>query len=145
MWTNQKSLLHRPTRIHFISELATHTGRAVRSCKVPIPIDHEESTGELFGERITHISAPHQIRCEVCSPGSRVIEIVFRIQRIVANKAGEDSGLQCQPLAHRREIRHIRWSKLSEEFVSSDVWSCSGKSKKFGILACVYGCFDTPA
>src|SRR6266704_2528981 len=44
-------------------------------------------------ERVTRVDAHHQVGSEISTPGTRVIEIVLHVQRVIADKAREDSSL----------------------------------------------------
>src|SRR5437764_216262 len=102
---------------------------------MPVSIDDKESARQLLRERIAHVHAQHEVRREVGAPGSRVVEIIFGVQRIVADETTEDAALNRQALTDRSEIRDVSWSQLAQYFVTTDVGSSRRKTKQFRVLA----------
>src|SRR6185369_13919154 len=110
------SLLHCYSRARFIDELATRTWNTVRVGQMPVSIHNEQRAGELLAEGIACGHSCHQVRSEVSSPGSAVVEVIFGVERIVADQAAEDSALQGEPFANGRKIRRICWPEVTQEF-----------------------------
>src|SRR5215467_9352470 len=102
---------------------------------MPVSIDYEECSGELVRKWITRVRAHHEVGREVCSPRSRVIEIILGVKRVVSDETAEDTSLHGEPFADRRKIRDVCWSEVTQEFESGDVGRSSGESEKLVILA----------
>ena len=79
-------------------------GTLFASARCQYPLITKKRASEFRVEGITRIDTHHQIRREVGAPGPRVVEIVLGVERIISNKAAEDSALQREPLAHGRKI-----------------------------------------
>ena len=78
---------------HLIGGLASQAGHVVGIGKMPVAVYHEHRSGQLTDERVARVDSHHQIRREISSPGTRIVEVVLRVQRVIADEAGEDSSL----------------------------------------------------
>src|SRR2546423_1242654 len=96
---------------------------------MPVAIHHEESACQLAGERIAGIHAQHEIRREISAPGTRVVEIIFGVERIVADEAAEDPALHGEAFAHWRKIRDIRRTKMAQPLPARKVRSSCRESE----------------
>ncbi len=63
--------------------------------KMPITVHYENRSSQLVGERIARVDAHHEIGSEISAPGACIAEVVLCVQGVVADEAGEDSGLHC--------------------------------------------------
>src|SRR5215471_4353132 len=111
---------------------------------MPISIDYEECAANFLCKRIGHIHAHHEVRREIRAPWPRVIEIVFGVERVVADETAEDAGLDRQTFSNRCKIRDVGWPKLPEKFVAANVWRGRGKAKYLRVFPRLRGKFDTP-
>src|SRR6266436_6450616 len=103
------------------SRLTTPTRNVIRGRQMPVSIDDEERACDLLCEWVTYIHTHHEVRSEVGSPRSGVVEIVFGVEGIVPDKTAKDSALDRQPFADGSEIRNIRWSQVTEKLEAAHV------------------------
>ena len=61
--------------------------------EVPVSIHNENRSGQLVVERVARVDAHHEIGRKISTPGTRIVEVVLRVQRVIADEAGEDSSL----------------------------------------------------
>src|SRR6266542_1669032 len=108
MGPSKGRLLESPARTRLESDLPARTWNAVRVGEMPVSIDQEQRPRDFLAEGIARVHTHHQIRREIAPPGSRVREVVFDVQGVVADQTAEDSTLQRKALAHRRKIRPVR-------------------------------------
>src|SRR6185436_269837 len=102
MRTDENRLLHSYMRSCRDRCFAAPTGDVVSAGQMPVSNDEEKRAGDFPGERITRIHAHHEVRREICSPWSRVVQIVFRVERIVTDQAAENSTLNRKAFSNRR-------------------------------------------
>src|SRR6266851_7833384 len=121
-----------------VDELPAGTRNIVCMSKMPIAIKDERRCREFSRERITGVHPEHQIRRVVCSPGARILEVIFGVQRIIADEAVEEPRLDRESVAYRRKIGNICQAKVPEPIGATDVGSSGRESKTLRILASVH-------
>src|SRR5215470_11377820 len=101
---------------------------------MPVTVDNEKRAGELFSHWVTRVDPKHEVWRKIRTPGACVAEIVFCVERIVADETAENTGLDRQAPAHWRKIRDVRRTEVSQPTISGQIWCCSRKPKNTGIL-----------
>ena len=104
-----------------IGDLRTNARNVVGMGKVPITVDEEPCRRQIGANGISSVEAEHQVRGEVGAPWPRVVEVVFRIERVVSDQAAEDAGLKREAAAQRCDIRNVRRAKMNEPVGTGDV------------------------
>ena len=113
--------------------------------QVKVFVDYKHRAGQLFGKGVTHIDAEHQIGRVVPAPGSGVVDVVLGIERVVSDEAVEQTALDREPVAHRRQIGEVGAPEVPELIRSADLGFVRGKAEVFGILPAVAHEFHAPA
>src|SRR6266550_7023110 len=100
-----------------------------------IAVHYEHGSGELLCEWVTRVDPHHEVGRQVGSPRTRVVEVVFGVQRVVTDQAREDSSLYGQPFPNRREKGNVRGAEVPQPPESREVRRGRRKSEYSGILS----------
>src|SRR5260370_22920374 len=117
-----------------VGELPAGTRNIVCMSKMPIAIKDERRCREFFCEWIAGVHAKHQIRRVICSPRSRVGEIVLGIKGVISNQTAKDSTLYGESLSHWQEVLDIHLANLSQPISTAGIKRRSGKRENLGLF-----------
>ncbi len=113
MRTEENDFLQSRVVRNLIRDVATRARYVVGIGQMPVAVHDAHNSRKLACQGIARVHAQHEVRREIRAPRPRVIEIVFCVQRVVADKAGEDSSLHRQPFPHGCQIRDIRRAEMT--------------------------------
>ena len=113
--------------------------------EVKIAVHDERRRRQTRTDRIRRVDAHHQIRRVVGAPRPRVREVVFRVQGVVANQAGEDAALNRQSAADRREIRHVGRTEMAQRVRPAEIRRDGRESIQLHVLARLDRRFESDA
>ena len=89
--------------------------------KMIIPVDNKAGDGQLIVHGILRVYAEHHIGRIVGDPGPRVVCIVFRIERFVADETVEQTRLHCQTVPDRSQIGHVGSMNVAQGIRAADL------------------------
>src|SRR5688572_27449955 len=111
---------------------------------MPVAIDSVDGGGEIVRQWVAGIDTHHQIRSEVRAPRSRVIEVVFCVERVIPDQTCEDSGLQRQAFADRGQVRHVGETDMTQDIGPVKIWRRRRESENLIIVSGVEEYFGAP-
>src|SRR5207245_1663028 len=104
-----------------IGDLSTNARNIVGMGEVPVTVDDEPCRRQIGANGVSSVEAEHQVRGKVGAPWPRVVEVLFRIERVVSDQAAEDPALEREPLAQWREVRNVRRAEMKEPVCAGEI------------------------